>query len=256
MVAGIDQYSVASFPIEMFFNETYLSMGTAFTWEEKGKYYLITNWHNVTGRDANTGKHLSTNAAEPNKVRGWFNAKGALGNKVAKLVDLYDQNVSPLWWVHPNQKNQVDVIALPLPNFADVDMYAINRMPNESLLLQIGMDVFVLGYPFGIGPGGFPVWKRGSIATEPDLSPKSQLHLFIDTASRPGMSGSPVIRRSWATHMMENGNVAMGTGTATKFVGVYSGRIASQDPLDASLGLMWPSLFVSEIIAGGLTDSK
>jgi hypothetical protein len=251
----IDEYSLASFPIEMFFNETNLSLGTAFTWEQGGRYFLITNWHNVSGRDANTEKHLSSTAAEPNRIRAWLNRKNEIGNKVAKDVVIRNQDNSPLWLVHPNYKNKIDVVALPLESLEDVEMYPINRMSNSGLALQIGMDVFVLGYPFGIGPGGFPVWKRGSIATEPQLSPGSQLHIFIDTASRPGMSGSPVICRSWGTHMMEGGNVSVSTGTATKFVGVYSGRIASQDPLDASLGLAWPSSFVSEIISGATVDS-
>jgi hypothetical protein len=251
----IDAYSVASFPIEMFFNETNLSMGTAFNWEQSGKYYLVTNWHNVSGRDPNTGKHLSNSAAEPNQIRAWFNQKNALGQKVAKVLAIRDQDNSPLWLVHPDHKNKIDVVALPLESFADVEMYPINAMSHDDLSIQIGMDVFVLGYPFGIGPGGLPVWKRGSVATEPQLSPGNQLHIFIDTASRPGMSGSPVIRRSWATHMMQSGDVSMGAGTATKFVGVYSGRIASQDPLDASLGLTWPASFVSEIIFGAKVDS-
>jgi hypothetical protein len=251
----IDEYSVASFPVEMFVNDTNLSQGTAFTWEQDGRSYLVTNWHNVSGRNPNTGRHLSSTAAEPNRIRAWFNQKGALGNKIAKIISIRDQNHSPLWWVHPNYKNQIDVAVLPLENFADVEMYPIDRMSNDDLALQVGMDVFVLGYPFGMGPGGFPVWKRGSIATEPQLSPDSQFHIFIDTASRPGMSGSPVIRRSWGTHMMEGGGAAMGTGSATKFVGIFSGRLATQDTLDASLGLTWPSSFVSEIISGATIDS-
>ena len=55
--------------------------------------------------------------------------------------------------------------------------------------------------------------------------------------------------------MMENGSVGMGAGTAMRFVGVYSGRIVTQDPLDASLGLTWPADFVPQIIAGAVLDS-
>jgi hypothetical protein len=135
------------------------------------------------------------------------------------------------------------------------DMYPINSMSTHSLVIQIGMDVFILGYPFGFGPAGLPIWKRGSIASEPDLAAAGQLHILVDTASRPGMSGSPVIRRSWGTHMLENNNVSLGTGSATKFVGVYSGRLATIDPLDAQLGLTWPAYFVGEIIAGAKRDS-
>jgi len=55
--------------------------------------------------------------------------------------------------------------------------------------------------------------------------------------------------------MLEGGNVSLGTGTATKFIGVYSGRLATTDPLDAQLGLTWPAQLVTEIVAGSKRDS-
>jgi hypothetical protein len=253
---AIDHYSLVAIPIEMFFNETYLSIGTAFVWNLEDKYWLITNWHNASGRDPNTGKHLSDTAAEPNRIKVWFNAKGQLGDKTAKFVDVRNEAGEPLWLVHPTHGNNIDVVALSLPNYDDVEMFPINTSPNEDLLINIGVDVFVLGYPFGIGPAGLPIWKRGSIASEPELAgTEQQLYLFVDTASRPGMSGSPVIRRSWNTHVMSGGRVRMNSGTATKFIGVYSGRLASKDPLDAQLGLTWPASFVSDIVAGGVKDN-
>ncbi len=252
----IDPYSVAAIPIEMFFNSTNLSLGTAFVWAEGEQLFLITNWHNVSGKDPISGKHLSKTAAEPNRLKVWFNQKNQLGDKVAKFIPILDPDGRPLWLMHPTHGSGIDVVAIQLKeNYTDVEPYPINAMPNDDLAVHVGMDVFVLGYPFGIPPGGFPVWKRGSIASEPQLSPAAQLHISIDTASRPGMSGSPVIRRSWGTHMMAGDSIITGPLTATKFVGVYSGRIASTDPLDAQLGLTWPVSFVPEIVLGGKIDS-
>jgi hypothetical protein len=248
-VPSIDQFSVAAIPIEMLFNSTVLSIGTAFVWKTSRDYWLITNWHNVSGRDPQSGKHLSKTAAEPNRLRAWFNRKGQLGNKVAKEVPIRRADGAPLWLVHPIHKSHVDVAALALADDADVEMYAINTIPQMDLLVQVGMDVFVLGFPFGIGPAGLPIWKRGSIASEPDLAGVAQLHIFVDTASRPGMSGSPVIRRSWNTHAMTGGSTNIG-GVGTKFVGVYSGRLVGNDPLDAQLGLTWPASLVPEIVSG------
>jgi hypothetical protein len=51
-----------------------------------------------------------------------------------------------------------------------------------------------------------------------------------DTASRPGMSGSPVILRTYGTHI-SGGGITLTTGPANKFIGVYSGRLYTQDPL-------------------------
>jgi hypothetical protein len=68
-----------------------------------------------------------------------------------------------------------------------------NRLPLDKLSLTPGMDVFVLGYPRGISGGGrFPLWKRGSIASEPDVNIDNLPMMYIDTATREGMSRAPV----------------------------------------------------------------
>jgi hypothetical protein len=124
----------------------------------------------------------------------------------------------------------------------------------EGLSIQIGMDVFILGYPFGAPPPGFPVWKRGSIASEPDLVRLGTDYLLVDTASRPGMSGAPVIRRSWRDHIVAAEIAARDDIVATKFIGVYSGRLHTKDPSDAQIGMVWSASFINEIIIGGQQD--
>jgi hypothetical protein len=47
----------------------------------------------------------------------------------------------------------------------------------------------------------------------------------------------------------------MGDPLKTKFLGVYSGRLTSPDPLDAQLGMMWPAALLSEIVAGDNRES-
>jgi hypothetical protein len=248
-ILSIDQYSVATVPIEMFFQNTSLSTATAFIWQQEQKHFLVTNWHNVSGKDPFTGKHLSKTAAEPDCVKIWFNGK-ALGQKFFKFEPLRDTSDRPLWWVHPQHGSKIDVVALPVDAPDDAEMHPINRMPSDQLAILIGMDVFVLGYPFGIGMAGLPVWKRASIASEPQLVSTGPPFFLVDTASRPGMSGSPVVRRSWTTHTFESGDVHVGAPTATKFVGVYSGRLSTNDPLDAQLGVVWPAVLVEEIVSG------
>jgi hypothetical protein len=254
-VPSIDPYSAATVPIELLFNTTNLGLPTGFVWEDAGRFFLITNWHSVSGKDVFTKKHTSKKtAAEPNNLRVWWNHKGPLGAKFTTVEAIRDQGNMPLWLVHPQHGNDIDVVALPVTPHPNAEMYPINRMNQTDLLLQVGMDVYVLGYPFGIGTVGLPVWKRGSIASEPEVFPPGQAHMLIDTASRPGMSGSPVIRRSWGSHQEKNGNLVVGAPTATEFIGVYSGRLASTEPLDAQLGIAWPARLVSEIVSGGVRD--
>jgi hypothetical protein len=253
----IDQYTLATVPIETYFGQTKLAMGTAFVCEKDSAFYLVTNWHNLSGKDPNSGKHLSSTLAEPDRITVWWNWKGQMGNKFSATVPIRDQSTNqPLWHIHPVHGNKVDAVALPVTPLPNAEMYPVNRMQGDSLLIQIGMDVYILGYPYGMGIAGLPVWKRASIATEPDLvgHAPAPLYMLVDTASRPGMSGSPVIRRSWAIHLQKTGGTAVGNPSATELIGIYSGRIAGSDPLDAQLGMVWPASLIWEILGGGKQD--
>jgi len=73
-------------------------------------------------------------------------------------------------------------------------------------------------------------------------------------ASRPDMSGAPVIRRSWANHMVEPGVVALVDTPINKFIDVYSGRVPTDHPYEAQIGLVWADYLIDEIIVGNIGD--
>jgi hypothetical protein len=102
-MAEIGEYSVDTVPIQMFFDLTALGFGTAFVWSSNKNYFLITNWHNLSGRDLFTGKHLSEKAAEPNRIEGWFYLRGKLGEKTKKSIAIRAEG-KPLWRVHPQKR--------------------------------------------------------------------------------------------------------------------------------------------------------
>jgi hypothetical protein len=252
-VTTIDVYSLSTVPVEQYFNGTSLGTATAFIWERKEAFYLITNWHVVTCRDHTEGKHLHTHAGEPNTLRALLNPREQRFGKHVRDLPIRDPANKPRWLIHPYHK--VDVVAIPLqPPDQEIRFLPINKLGQDPLDIQIGMDVFVLGYPFGAPPPSLPVWKRGSIASEPELARLGHNYFLIDSASRPGMSGAPVIRRSWGSHMLETGTLET-LGSATKIVGVNSGRLATKDPLDAQLGVVWPESFITEIIDNGVYDT-
>jgi hypothetical protein len=112
------------------------------------------------------------------------------------------------------------------------------------------MDVFIPGYPFEIRPPAFPVWKRGSIASGPEITRVTTGYMLVDTASRPGMSGSPVLQRSWGHHLVSINR----TQQRTKLLGVYSGRVPTDHPHEAQIGLAWDKSYIDETIAGNKRD--
>jgi hypothetical protein len=99
----------------------------------------------------------------------------------------------------------------------------------QRLEAAVGMDCFILGFPEGLFGAAFtPIWKRGSIAAEPYLQ-----HPYLDSATRPGMSGSPVIVRH--SGFLGSGHALTSTeviGTVERFVAIYSGRALR--PIEAS----------------------
>jgi hypothetical protein len=147
------------------------------------------------------------------------------------------------------------VLPIPFkPREIVIALYPLNLLANAGLRIEIGMEVFILGYPFKLDPPAYPVWKRGSIASEPQLAPITTNYMLVDTASRPGMSGAPVIRRSWSNHMVETGLMALVDTPLNKFIGIYSGRLPTAHPSEAQIGLVWDGSLINEIIAGNTRD--
>ena len=248
MSTKIDAYSLCAVPVEQFFDNKSLGTATAFVWERRDKFYLITNWHVVTCRNNETGEHLTSHAAEPNWLRATFHPKAGMFETCSRDIELRGVERQPKWLFHPVYRRKVDVVAIPLdPPEGEVGFRPINKLRQERLSVQIGMDVFVLGYPFGAAPPSFPVWKRGSIASEPGLVQIGEKFYLVDTASRPGMSGAPVILRTYGTHLTESGPSTT-TAPATKFLGIYSGRLQTKDSGDTQLGRVWPEAYITDII--------
>lgn len=231
----------------MYFDDTLLSRGTAFFWDEGGQTYLVTNWHNFSGKHPITGKHLSKTAAEPNQITFDVFEGDDLNRRRTVSTSLFE-NDAPTWLEHPIHKNRVDVVCKKI-DLSGQSVFAINTLESKPLVSRVGHDVFILGYPMGIDTRRFPIWKRGSIASEPDLDVDDVPMFYIDTATASGMSGSPVIRRE-TTGETEDGSFTMWSQVMSCFIGVYSGRITPKDSSEAHLGIVWKSSVIPEIIFG------
>lgn len=253
----LDRLSLSTVPIIPFFNDRALAAATGFIWKRRDRFYLITNWHVVSALDHFTKAHLSEGGSRPDKLRCHFLVR--VGQYEREVIDvrIRDEDDQPLWLVHPAQElRAIDIVAVPLDGDdlkTGITLLPVNELAPGRIAIMIGMDVFILGYPFGSKPPAFPVWKRGSIASEPDLVRLSGGYYLVDTASRPGMSGSPVILRSWSNHILESN---MWTSTndqrpIDRIIGVYSGRLK---PEDAQVGMVWHVEYIDEIIDGGKRD--
>jgi len=258
--ASIDPLSYTSVPIKLLKSDTeeVLACATAFFFKSEETYFLVTNWHNVTGFHPETGIRLV--ASSPTIIEVPF-----LNQKRPRIkwgrwsIQLYKDN-KPIWFIHPIYKNSVDVVAVKLginDNPNGVLLRALNEVMFDNLKPLVGDDVFILGFPHNLNSGGnFPLWKRGSIASEPDIDLDGLPKVLVDTASRPGMSGAPVIYRRQGIHKYQGGEIQDDTiiGEIQNFVGVYSGRVSTNTELDTQLGIVWKARVVQEIINGKFYD--
>lgn len=246
MAVKIDPLSVVPLFLDTQGQGKTLGFGTGFVVQHIGQPYLITNWHVVTGRRPDSGQPISeSGAADPDRLLLWHHVVGSLGAwRVRDESLLEGGTASPRWREHPRGR-EVDVVALPLNSvtsnvqFCPMDL----TLAKEDILVAPGEPVSILGFPFGMSSGGrFPIWKTGHVASDIDLDYEGKPVFLIDATTKPGMSGSPVVARHIGQIRRSSG-LQIG-GQATRFLGVYSGRIHDE----ADIGMVWKPQVLNDIL--------
>lgn len=251
--------------LEMFSNQGSLSTGSCFFWGLNDRTFLITNWHNLAGRNPQTNELMSSTGAVPQRISfivfkrisepdsdGFYEL-----NYMPVEVGLYDNHSKPRWLEHPEFGKRVDVAAIDVTS--DVRGYQIdhvNTLEADALLdVTASQDVFVVGFPFGLMANvPAPIWKRGSIALDPTFDVDGLPKMLVDTATRSGMSGSVVIAR----HVLVGKHFSKKDGTRATpvlravhdvVIGIYSGR-HYPDFEKAQLGIVWKRRLIEETVSG------
>lgn len=254
MIRYVDQLSCASLFVEPCFNKIGLSVATGFLLQYCDDIYLVTNWHVVHGKDADTLDYLDKeHLSIPNNLIVSFHKKGSLGVWIKKRLDLFDDNDEPLWLEHPFS-NEVDVVAIKIEVFDDIEAYILDyAMKDKDIVPITAMPVSVIGYPFGLSAGAnWPIWKTGHIASDHGIDFEDNRPAFlIDATTRSGMSGSPVVLRA-SSYQTADGNTVMSNGIQTRFLGVYAGRIHGE----SEIGRVWRPFVIQEIIDNKLIFSN
>lgn len=263
-----DPLSLTTLYLHLKFSETQHEFATAtgFVYEHENFYYLITNAHNVTRVNPSTCERVTKHAGFPDVVESRCFIKHSQSSEYIIRSELFsvplysDSDLSePVWYMHPVFGYQVDVIAIPLYDKEALPSHIVIKPINRYNFVsadfpcEISDDVFILGYPFDISAGNdFPIWKRGSVATEPLLDLEKLPKLLIDTATRPGMSGSPVIYQRNGIHLKKTDENKLDPqsllGQIRGFLGIYSGRLGAENEFQAQLGIVWKKEVITEIL--------
>lgn len=193
---------------------------------------------------------MHPSGAVPDRIRILHNVAGQLGSWTWKQEMLYDAAASPRWREHSHYQRDVDVVALPLADLDQVAIYAHDPWATgPGIAIAVAGGVSIVGFPFGLSGGaGLGVWVQGTIATEPAIDFGGLPRFLIDSRTRQGQSGSPVIAYSAGGAVpLQNGGTAVFGGPVEQFLGVYSGRINEQ----SDLGFVWKAIAVREIVESG-----
>jgi hypothetical protein len=199
---ALDPLSWSSVRIQPAFDGYVLASATGITIRlDDTREYIVTNWHVVSGRDANTGEPLDKKtAAIPNQLIVEHHDAELLGRWHVTTYDLLTETGEPLWRNHPagGGPGGMDVVALPIvrPQGTRLVPFPLD-LANSDAKLAVGGLAHVIGFPSGLGVAGkWPIWLTGHLATDPELDYDHRPILLIDARTRGGMSGAPVITQT------------------------------------------------------------
>jgi len=260
------------------------SRGTGFLYLHEGQHYLITAWHNVTGRDFVTKQPLGAGGWTPERLHlvlqleGFSDQEGWAGRlDFATRLYLDEAEMDPIWLVDAEQGSRLDIVAIPLRSFARKELVederdreliteVIDKLDGKQEFVDlsftdrparlfahcdpclenpitVAQDIFVIGFPEALTAGsGTPIWKRGTVASEPYLTIEDRPCFLIDSATKNGLSGSPVVAKfeNPAVRVLPTettkGGMLVGHQSEFGFCGLYTSRLPEPARVHELLG--------------------
>lgn len=244
----IHNLSKSSLYIEMFLNEDVekaAGIGTAFIIQlNNSKFYLVTNWHCVTGINPETNKPMSKSGViHPEVMKVYFHKKDHPNEWLIKNIRLHDGLGKKFYLEHPLGK-EVDVVIIPIPIYDDIDIFKVNdSLSAQNHNVEVTDLCSIVGFPKGLSSGGkYPIWKSGHLASDYSLNWNGKKIFLVDATTREGMSGSPVFFVNNGVVKSSNGNLYTSDKQFIVLLGIYSGRIED----DIEIGRVWKIDYIND----------
>ncbi|MEQ6473834.1 serine protease [Comamonas sp. wu1-DMT] len=274
MTKKISLLSIYSLHLELLKGGKKIGDGTGFIYlhQKSKKKFLITNYHVLTCRDPKEPARLLHGYPDsPDEIIFYMPSRPTYEPKPGSIkIDAESK-----WFEHRRRSDGVDIVAIPIDFPGDAAVLTQDQLPLvEDIDLEVGSNLFVIGFPWGFSAGDYyPIWKKGTVASEPLFKPNGLSKFYIDAYTHPGMSGSPVFAAEWRnlvevdknTHdsmqMYEQGKInidelldkvnlpSSGKTFSKQFfrlIGIYSGRVASGKN-DPNVGIVWQRILIDEL---------
>lgn len=109
--------------LTMRYNKEVLAVGSGVLYQKNDRFYIVTAWHNVTGRHPDTLKYLSNNGAVPNNVIAYISIRlyGDNYNEYLRrpiTIPLVG-DMRSLYLIHSQSWPRVDVAAIPIYPYSE-----------------------------------------------------------------------------------------------------------------------------------------
>lgn len=271
-----------------------LAVGTGILYLKDNQTYIVTAWHNISGRHTETLKTLSKESAIPNNIIASIDVEIKQADSISfsrmNITIPLIENGKTTYFIHSQGYPKVDVVAIPIdlekeykregilasgknidllirlknqqPNSLETNVIHIqdcefksDDIGNYSETLYVSDDIFIIGYPKGITDHTIqPIWKRATIATFPHLGWEQQEQFLVDCASKEGMSGAPAIYYNRDGKINTGKIYYKGSEPISILHGIYVGRIGSTSELEAQIGKVWKRKIIDEIINSKIYD--
>lgn len=274
----VSKISFFSLNLNLFKNQIKIGSGTGFFYEYNGEYFLITNYHVLTGREPKRPESLISGYPDsPDRIS--FDILNFFENEVRVVAEVnLDIDDSTVFLEHKDRQKGVDLVALKI-QVESIQRPAITTQKDidivDDIAVEITSNLFIVGFPWGQSVSSqLPIWKKGTVASEPYLIFDDIFKMYIDVYSNPGMSGSPVFASEDREDYIYNPRYETlfkksieGDNEAARAIadvnindirqirkfkyfrlmGVYSGRVkfSTNDP---QIGIVWPITLIDQMI--------
>ena len=222
---AIDHISLSTTPVILRNGGAVVSQGTGFFYVRKREneqvLFLVTNYHVLTGVAPE-----EEGAPKGDNVEWYFHSDANDSSKVKSVnFPLFTREKEPTWITSTNYEN-ADLAVVPIPaaliEACDIRCISEEWYAESDLMVRPTTSCTLVGYPYGFYDKAnfLPVWKTGSIASEPEVGFNGNPYFLLDISAFPGMSGAPAFAIAYGTYESTSG--AAKVGGARKFLGIYA----------------------------------
>lgn len=173
----------------------FLTSGTGSIIHFKTKYYLVTNFHVFSGKDALTNQKFPDQKDTNTAISVIFQPKDRKSKFVPIVYPIYSPNGTELFKKFIFQNTIIDIAVMPIVLPFNIAKFSFELTDlDTSFSYTDARKLMMFGFPYGKFKNIWqPTELDGNAVTNSQSGPFIyDPFVFIDTAPIPGMSGSPI----------------------------------------------------------------